>query len=401
MDIYSNDDSLKATIREDTLEWEVTIDGSTVEEGTSDSLNSAVKLSCSAIESVGESVTAAWSPNGVPADILREIERIVSAVEVCPTTSANTPSAFGAFSCVETIDIPGATVPVVLHIDADDKGWLNIRRAAESLGLDPNAQLRSLKKAEWCETAQWAVPNASGVVRMSPFIALESVPMWLAQIDTSKVKEPVRSNIIAYQREASAVLYEYMVTRRFTAPATTTLDAETAAALMSYMDDLQLHVNSQLDALRDDVSERLNGLRDRLTAAVPALNTAKPAPALVAAPVVIDAEVNEDDSFVEAVAAGPVQEVTGSGIPALERTPWQTPNGVRVYTARQWLHEIGREGGMRVTLSLGQHAAWVGEDFGVLPVVKGSRNLWSAQVWKEAVSRYDKRQAELLTKEVS
>ena len=62
-------------------------------------------------------------------------------------------------------------------------------------------------------------------------------------------------------------------------------------------------------------------------------------------------------------------------VPALERTPWQTPRGERVYTARQWLSEIGREGGMRVTLSLGQHAAWVGEDMKVSPVVKGSRNL--------------------------
>lgn len=146
------------------------------------------------------------------------------------------------------------------------------------------------------------------------------------------------------------------------------------------------------------MSTKLDGLRDRLAAAVPALNTAKPIPSLPAPKpaVVIDAEAP-----LEAVAAGPVQQITSSGVPALERTPWQTPEGTRVYTARQWLSEIGREGGMRVTLSLGQHAAWVGEDRKVLPVVKGSRNLWSAQVWKEAVSRYDKRQAELLTKEVS
>lgn len=382
MHIYSTRRDLRGNVSPDDSSWEVVLGDEVLAEGDASNQLDAVHAVSNVLSDAGENLRGVRGDN-LTSDVVDAIAALTRQVSAA-VDAANTPLVVeGDFAAVETVTIPGSTVAVALHIDTADRGWLNIRRAVESLGLNVNAQLRALRDAKWATVAQWATVGADGRTRQASFLSMESVPMWLAGIDASKVKEPARSNLLAYQAEAARALYEHMILRRI-APQAPVLDTATASALMDAMSALQLRVNTQLDAVRAEVSSSLDAARAQLLAAVPSLRTTT-TPALPA-PITIDAEE------LEAVAAGPAQQITSDGLSLLERTPWKTTGGERMYTARQWLSHIGRDSGRRVNLSLGQIAATVGDDMKVSPIVKHSRNLWIAEVWAEAVTRYDAKQ---------
>lgn len=112
-----------------------------------------------------------------------------------------------------------ALVRVPFHgdtIDAvrtGDDVWLVLRTACEALGLDADSQRTKLRSKEWATTAMNTVVAEDGKEREMVCLHLDSVPMWLATIEPSRVAEGVREKLIAYQREAARVLRDHFFGR--------------------------------------------------------------------------------------------------------------------------------------------------------------------------------------------
>ena len=97
----------------------------------------------------------------------------------------------------------------------------------DALGLNTNGQVQRLRRATWaCIThAQVQLPD-DAQRREVACLDLDALPMWLATIDTGRVRENARPKLVLYQREAAKVLREHFFPRQ--APA-----AEPAPALPS------------------------------------------------------------------------------------------------------------------------------------------------------------------------
>jgi hypothetical protein len=79
----------------------------------------------------------------------------------------------------------------------------------ETLGLDWSAQYRRLQRQPWAAIAMMATPSAGGS-QNTMMIDRQTFVMWLATIDTSRVKDTAaRDLIVTYQREAAQALDRY------------------------------------------------------------------------------------------------------------------------------------------------------------------------------------------------
>ena len=101
------------------------------------------------------------------------------------------------------------------EIEAVKKGndvWVSVRRACEHLGIDADSQqkkLRDANRAPWSNTVIMTALDARGRKFEQFMLHLDSLPMWLATIDTGRVAEHVRPLLIAYQKEAAQVLRDH------------------------------------------------------------------------------------------------------------------------------------------------------------------------------------------------
>lgn len=92
----------------------------------------------------------------------------------------------------------------------DDRGvWVSVRRACESLGMDPDGQRRRLQRQPWAVTDMMSATGPDGKTYEACCVHLDSLPMWLATIEASRVKEETREKLVAYQREAARVLRDH------------------------------------------------------------------------------------------------------------------------------------------------------------------------------------------------
>jgi len=100
----------------------------------------------------------------------------------------------------------------LLALQDDDGVWVSVRRVCEVLGLHVVRQRRKLKGKVWARGAFKASPSAGG--DQSTFcIHLDSLPMWLATIEPSRVGEGARTKLERYQVEARDVLAAHFVRR--------------------------------------------------------------------------------------------------------------------------------------------------------------------------------------------
>ena len=101
---------------------------------------------------------------------------------------------------------PSVTTELVpLHGDvieamrtADGKVFASIKRCCESLGVAEQSQAAKLKNREWAVTTMIVATGPDGKRYDSLMIDLESLPMWLATIHSSKVVVAVRAKLLAY-----------------------------------------------------------------------------------------------------------------------------------------------------------------------------------------------------------
>lgn len=89
-----------------------------------------------------------------------------------------------------------------------------LRWLCEGMGLDPQAQLRRIKRkpALARDLVTVRVKTAGGPQDM-PALALHGLPGWLYGIDESRVNEAARAGVLRFQYEATDVLYRYFAER--------------------------------------------------------------------------------------------------------------------------------------------------------------------------------------------
>ncbi len=84
--------------------------------------------------------------------------------------------------------------------------WVNFRRVCDNLGVNYESQLKKLKDKTWATMALNAMVADDGKTREIVCIERKSLPMWLATIEPSRVKEAVRKKLEKYQKECADVL---------------------------------------------------------------------------------------------------------------------------------------------------------------------------------------------------
>lgn len=98
-------------------------------------------------------------------------------------------------------------------VQREDGVWIVLRRACESLGIALEPQLAKLKGKPWAVMTMNVATGPDGKNYETSCLHLDSVPMWLATIEPSRVAEGVREKLIAYQREAARVLRDHFFGR--------------------------------------------------------------------------------------------------------------------------------------------------------------------------------------------
>ena len=87
--------------------------------------------------------------------------------------------------------------------------WASVRRICETLGIQPHGQTEKLKTKAWACTQIICAHDTTGRNQDAFVIHLDSLPMWLAGINETKVAEAIRPMLVKYQKEAAKVLRDH------------------------------------------------------------------------------------------------------------------------------------------------------------------------------------------------
>ncbi|MDO5068559.1 MAG: phage antirepressor N-terminal domain-containing protein [Propionibacteriaceae bacterium] len=86
-----------------------------------------------------------------------------------------------------------------------------VRPVCEGLGIDPDSQMKRLKRQPWaCTVIMTVQMPGDDQSRDHAFVDRRTFTMWLATIDTSRIKnDRARELLVTYQREATDALDRY------------------------------------------------------------------------------------------------------------------------------------------------------------------------------------------------
>jgi hypothetical protein len=88
-----------------------------------------------------------------------------------------------------------------------------LKPLCENLGVDYSGQLQRLKKQPWATVGMTPTVGADGKIREMAMIDRKTFVMWLATIDTSRLKtNRAKEAVTAYQQEAAEALDQYFST---------------------------------------------------------------------------------------------------------------------------------------------------------------------------------------------
>lgn len=107
------------------------------------------------------------------------------------------------------ISVPGTDRQIMAAL-IDGKPMVSPRHACDVAGLDYSAQIRRLNRTSWATVAMTTMVAADGKTRELAMIDRRTFTMWLATIDTARVKsDETRAIIDAFQVEAADALDAY------------------------------------------------------------------------------------------------------------------------------------------------------------------------------------------------
>jgi len=94
-------------------------------------------------------------------------------------------------------------------VNVDGTVWVSVRRACESLGLAMASQHEKLKTAPWATIRLIVTVAEDGKARELFCVDLDSLPMWLATIDASRVSDEARPKLVRFFGSARPAAPEY------------------------------------------------------------------------------------------------------------------------------------------------------------------------------------------------
>lgn len=107
---------------------------------------------------------------------------------------------------IVTIPFHGTNVQ---SVDVDGTPHVVFRPLVESIGLDPDGQMKRLRRKSWATTVMTTVVGADGKNRDMTVIDVRTLTMWLATIDENRVSDDARPLVVAYQSEIADVIEAY------------------------------------------------------------------------------------------------------------------------------------------------------------------------------------------------
>jgi len=114
-------------------------------------------------------------------------------------------------SALVSVPFHGDTIEAIK--DEHGEVWVSVRRVCDSLGIDESSQRQKLNSKKWATTVLITAVDARGSRRDTYVVHLDSLPMWLATIEASRVAEVARPKLEAYQIEAAKVLADVFLGR--------------------------------------------------------------------------------------------------------------------------------------------------------------------------------------------
>lgn len=110
---------------------------------------------------------------------------------------------------IHLVDVPFDSQFIPSIKDENCEVWVGVRAVCSNLGLDPDGQLKRLKRQRWSVTVMMTVTAYDGKGYDTVMMNQKTFVMWLATIDTSRVNDVSRPIIERYQMKAADVLEDY------------------------------------------------------------------------------------------------------------------------------------------------------------------------------------------------
>lgn len=105
-------------------------------------------------------------------------------------------------------------------VEDNGKVWVSIKRVCEILKIDYSGQLVKLKEKPWSTMESISIVAEDGRMRTLSCLDLESMPIWLATIDSRKVSRDSRPKLEIFQRECAKVLRDHFFGKKEETPTT-------------------------------------------------------------------------------------------------------------------------------------------------------------------------------------
>ncbi len=96
-------------------------------------------------------------------------------------------------------------------IPQGDDLWVSVRRICDALGIDNASQQTKLKKKPWATIVNIPTVGQDNKIREVFCLHVDSVPMWLAGMETGRMKPEVRLKLERYQLQCAKVLKEAFI----------------------------------------------------------------------------------------------------------------------------------------------------------------------------------------------
>lgn len=172
---------------------------------------------------------------------------------------------------------------IIEALRSGTQGWVLLKPLCEQLGLDFSAQARRLERQPWATVAIMAMVGADGRERRMLCLDAAKVGMWLATLDTKRIKDPAAQAAIGeLQIKASEVLDRWL--RGSEAPAAAPVprlsggDSPTDLLIANMQHALQLAQRFQrLEAEQAQVSQRLALVENKQRTAAQEIEPISPA----------------------------------------------------------------------------------------------------------------------------
>ncbi|KOA60984.1 hypothetical protein BAAM0499_03705 [Bifidobacterium animalis subsp. animalis MCC 0499] len=107
-------------------------------------------------------------------------------------------------------EIPFRGQIILAQQDGDGEVLVALKPVCENMGIAFNAQYERLQRQEWAVVRMMRTTGADGKTYNMVAVDRQTFTMWLATIDTARIKNPqAKALIVSYQKEAAQALDAY------------------------------------------------------------------------------------------------------------------------------------------------------------------------------------------------